>query len=237
MVPLEFGLRAKSASTRISADFVLCVSLKRIQFRTLPTGIRLPTPELYRTCWRRIRSMACLVRSKSNGSATMNLYLLRHGLAVEAGTSEYSKDSERPLTPKGERKLWKIAEAMEDMELSFDWILSSPYVRARQTAQIVAEALSLRKKLEITETLTPAGSTKKLVESIHQKQPSPKDILLVGHEPYLSELISLLVSGHNELAISMKKGGLCNLAIEALEYGRCARLDFLLTPKQMCLMA
>jgi phosphohistidine phosphatase len=166
----------------------------------------------------------------------MNLYLLRHGLAVEAGTSDYSKDSERPLTAKGERKLWKIAEAMEDMELSFDWVLSSPYVRARQTAQIVAEALSLRKKLEITETLTPAGSTKKLIESINQKQPLPKDILLVGHEPYLSELISLLVSGNNELAISMKKGGLCNLAIEALEYGRCARLEFLLTPKQMCLM-
>jgi len=56
----------------------------------------------------------------------MNLYLLRHGLAVEPGTDGFSKDSDRPLTPKGERKLWKTAQAMEDLELSFDWILCSP---------------------------------------------------------------------------------------------------------------
>lgn len=167
----------------------------------------------------------------------MNLYLLRHGLAVEPGTSDYPKDSERPLTPKGERKLWKIAEAMQNLELSFDWILSSPYVRARRTAEIVAEALELRKKLEITETLTPAGSTKKLIEMIGHRHPKPQDVLLVGHEPFLSQLISLLVSGNDELGVTMKKGGLCNLSAELVEPGRCATLEWLLTPKQMCLMA
>jgi len=110
-------------------------------------------------------------------------------------------------------------------------------VRARQTAEIVAEALGLRKKLETTETLTPAGSTNKLIQAIEHREPTPEEVLLVGHEPYLSQLISLLVSGNNELAIAMKKGSLCKLSAEALEHDRCATLEWLLTPKQMCLMA
>jgi phosphohistidine phosphatase len=167
----------------------------------------------------------------------MNLYILRHGLAVEPGASEYSKDSERPLTPKGERKLWTIAQALEELGISFDWILSSPYVRARQTAEIVAEALNVHKKLEISETLMPAGSTKKLIEMINHREPPREDVLLVGHEPYLSQLISLLVSGNNEMQVTMKKGGLCKLSTESLEQGRCATLEWLLTPKQICLMA
>src|SRR5271169_6763046 len=125
----------------------------------------------------------------------MDLYLLRHGLAVEPGTQGFANDADRPLTPKGERKVRKIAEAIEAMGVSFDLILSSPYVRARQTAEVVAEALNLRKKLEFSDALVPAGSVKRLIESLNHRQPSPANVLLVGHEPYLSELISLLVSG------------------------------------------
>src|SRR5438270_13273231 len=121
----------------------------------------------------------------------MNLYLLRHGLAVEPGTLGYT-EAERPLTPKGERKLHKIARAMQALELSFDCILSSPYVRARDTAEIVATELKLKKKIELTETLLPDGNARKLVELVKQLQPAPQSVLLVGHEPHLSGLISLL---------------------------------------------
>ena len=166
----------------------------------------------------------------------MNVFILRHGLAVEPGSAAIAHDSDRPLTPKGERKLWKIAQAMEGLELSFDWILSSPYLRARQTAEIVAECLDLRKKLELFEALTPDGSTKKLLH-IEQRKPPAQDLLLVGHEPYLSQLISLLISGDTEIPVMMKKGGLCKLATESLRDGQCATLEWLLTPKQLCLMA
>ena len=165
----------------------------------------------------------------------MNLYVLRHGLAVEPGSPGY-KDAERPLLPKGERKLWKIAEAMEAMELSFELILSSPYVRARQTAEIVAEAFNAGKKLEFSETLEPAGSVRRLIETVTHRRPLPKDVLLVGHEPYLSELISLLVSGETGLSVMMKKGGLCKLSTPLLQHRRCATLEWLLTPKQMAMM-
>src|SRR5437868_14257686 len=124
----------------------------------------------------------------------MNLFILRHGLAVEPGTARFAKDSERPLTPKGKRKVSKIAKAMKAMELSFDVILSSPYVRARETAQIVAEGLNAGKRLKLTEALAPGGSAEKLIDLINQNGLPTENVLLVGHEPCLSELISLLVS-------------------------------------------
>ncbi len=166
----------------------------------------------------------------------MNLYILRHGLAVEPGAPGYAKDADRPLTPKGERKLWQIAEAMETLELSFDLMLSSPYLRARQTADIIAEAFNARKKLEFSETLTPAGSPKRLIEFLLGLKPLPENVLLVGHEPYLSGLISLLVAGDARLWVTLKKGGLCKLNAESLKPGRCAVLEWLLTPGQMKLM-
>ena len=62
-------------------------------------------------------------------------------------------------------------------------------------------------------------------------------ILLVGHEPYLSGLVSLLAAGHEGFCVVLKKGGLCKLATESLKLGRCAALEWLLTPKQMALMS
>src|ERR1035441_4552766 len=110
----------------------------------------------------------------------MNLFILRHGIAVEPGAHGYEKDADRPLTPEGERKLLQIAEAMEALDLTFDLILSSPYVRARQTAEIVTEALRVRKRLELSDNLAPGGSPKKLVELLNRLQPRPENVLLVG---------------------------------------------------------
>ena len=166
----------------------------------------------------------------------MNLYILRHGIAVESGTPGYERDADRPLTPEGERKLGQIAEAMQQLELSFDVILSSPYLRARQTAEIVAEALNARKKLELSDALTPGGSTRKLVEYLNRLDPVPENVLLVGHEPYLSGLVSLLAAGSESTFVALKKGGLCRIAIESLKHGRCGFLMWLLTPRQMALM-
>jgi phosphohistidine phosphatase len=167
----------------------------------------------------------------------MNIFILRHGVAVEPGTPGYESDSERPLIPKGERRLRSAGAAMEKLELSFDLILSSPFVRARQTAEIVAGELKLKKRLEFFEGLVPGGNPKALIHALNELKPAPENVLLVGHEPYLSRLISLLVSGDADAAaIEMKKGGLCKLEAAALRHGQCARLTWLLTPSQMELM-
>ena len=110
----------------------------------------------------------------------MNVYILRHGLAVEPGTAGYAKDSERPLLPRGERKIRKIAQAMQALELNLDLILSSPYLRARQTAEIVAKIYGSRRNIELSEALTPGGNPRQLLESLARLKPEPRDVLLVG---------------------------------------------------------
>jgi phosphohistidine phosphatase len=125
---------------------------------------------------------------------------------------------------------------MAALELSFDLILSSPYLRARQTAEIVAKAFGAEKRMKLCDVLAPNGSAKDLVEEIHHRKPTPESVLLVGHEPYLSELISLLVSGETGVLVVLKKGGFCKLTVASLRAGRCADLEWLLTPKQMVMM-
>jgi phosphohistidine phosphatase len=167
----------------------------------------------------------------------MNLFILRHGIAVERDPVSFPDDSRRPLTLKGEDRMRLICDAMKAMELSFDCILSSPYRRASQTAEIMAAALGSRKVLEFREELTPEGDPKALVRSLSRIEPTPENVVLVGHEPYLSSLISQLISGEAAAAIDLKKGGLAKLEIEAtLRLGPCAKLAWLLTPKQMALM-
>ena len=166
----------------------------------------------------------------------MNVYLLRHGIAAEPGAAGYEPDSERPLTAKGEDRLREAARAMEKLGLSFDLILYSPFLRAKQTAAIIAKSLKLRKQLALSDDLTPAGNPRLLIQQLNQFRPEPKSVLLVGHEPYLGKLVALLAAGNTSLEIDFKKGGLCKLEAEYLLYGRCAKLVWLLTPRQMELM-
>lgn len=166
----------------------------------------------------------------------MELYLLRHGLAVERGAPGFKDDSTRPLTPKGRRQLRKITAAIKKMDLRCDQILSSPLVRAKQTAEIVAAGLKLKKQLKFSNALAPAGSPAVLFRQLARLKPSPKRLLLVGHEPGLSRLVSRLITGGLELQLDFKKGGLCKLEVETLRDSKCAKLVWLLTPKQLKMM-
>jgi phosphohistidine phosphatase len=166
----------------------------------------------------------------------MNLYLLRHGIATEPEMAGFKPDSERSLTAKGKNRLRTAARAMAKLNLSFDLILSSPFRRAKQTAEIIAKYFKLREKLAFSDDLTPAGNPRLLIQQLNHFRPEPKNILLVGHEPYLGQLIALLAGGNTSLEIDFKKGGLCKLEAEFLLYGRCAKLVWLLTPRQMELM-
>lgn len=113
-------------------------------------------------------------------------------------------------------------------------MLSSPYLRATQTASILAKRLELGKdKIIVAEELSPAGHADRLIEEIKDKFSRIENIALVGHEPYLSRLASMLISGSPDLSITLKKGGVCRLSIEMLQYGRCASLDWLLAPAQL----
>ena len=163
----------------------------------------------------------------------MILYLIRHALAAEAGSPE-TEDSQRPLTNKGRRKMRLAARGLKDLRTRFDLILTSPYLRAAQTARILAKSFDMDKgDVVVTGHLAPTGYADQLVTEIHEKYGDRESVALVGHEPYLSSLASMLLTGDANASILLKKGGVCRLSIEDLQYGRCASLEWLLSASQL----
>jgi phosphohistidine phosphatase len=163
----------------------------------------------------------------------MNLFLLRHAIAVEPGTPGIKSDADRPLSPEGRKKMRAIAKGMKVLDLSFDLILSSSYVRARETAEIVAKEFGLESVLAFTPRLEVGGDPAALIAEVAERGEDLSDVLLVGHEPQLSRLISHLLSGNSSLPITMKKGGLCKLDLSRARYARLAALEWLMTPSQL----
>ena len=161
----------------------------------------------------------------------MDLYFLRNAKAASDGKAD--ADDDRPLTKKGERKILRVAEAMRDMELGFDAIITSPLLRAVHSAEIVAKTFRLKDHVHHSSHLGPRGNPALLVKEITTKHNEAKGLLLVGHEPSLGALISMLLVGDNSLEMIFKRGGLCKLTIEQLSYGKCASLCWLLAPSQL----
>ena len=100
----------------------------------------------------------------------MRLYILRHAIAEDRDENLYPDDSLRRLTKKGEKKMVKIAEHLKGMGLQIDLILTSPYMRAHETAKIVAKTFGIKKKqLVLSDHLTPSGFAKDLIADINEK--------------------------------------------------------------------
>ena len=173
----------------------------------------------------------------SSAHSCSKLYFLRHGLAGQHGDPQYKDDSLRPLTEQGRKKMRRAAQGMQALGLTFDAILSSPYVRARQTAEIVAQTLRPQyTKIHFTDNLANAAPIKKLLKEAQIHFPKSKKILFVGHEPHLSQLVSCLLKCKNPLPVDFKKGGLCCLSMPQPLIHETAILNWLLTSKQLCLI-
>ena len=159
----------------------------------------------------------------------MNIYIVRHAVAAERGTPGYEDDSARPLTEAGSRKMKKIAKGFQRLGVELDVILTSPYVRARDTAKILAKQFNGMEKVFFSENLIPPGNFESLVFEIHEKY-NVANIALVGHEPMLSSLVSWLTTGTMDVRMTMKKGGIAYLSSETLFQDGRATLEWLLTP-------
>jgi phosphohistidine phosphatase len=140
----------------------------------------------------------------------MQLYFLRHGLA-DWPDWDPAQDHLRPLTQDGLKKMKAVAKALARLKLRFDAILSSPYTRAMQTADIVAGQLGL----EIVEDarLAPGFNLDRLNEII-TRYPTAQALLLVGHEPTLSATITTLIGGGR---IVIKKGSLARVEVTSFD--------------------
>jgi phosphohistidine phosphatase len=166
----------------------------------------------------------------------MNLYLMRHGIAVNrADGAAKLNDQERTLTPKGIKRMNKAAKGLVRLSLSVERILTSPLERARQTAKIVAQELRLEDRIEEIEQLSPDHSVQDLVSGL-SAYARDKEILLIGHEPLLSDTVSFLLSGKTGAEIRLKKGGICCLEVDGIPPRTGAVLHWALTPKQLRLL-
>jgi phosphohistidine phosphatase len=157
----------------------------------------------------------------------MNLYIIRHAIAAEEEPS--GDDSQRALTDKGSRKMRQIAKGLRILGVEFDAILSGPYVRAQETAEILADVFKMKKGVALSDNLVPMGDPDLLIAEINEKY-SVDSLAIVGHEPYLTTLVSLLIAKSAPVDMILKKGGVCRLSVDDLHHSRTATLDWLLTP-------
>src|SRR5437764_10345969 len=121
----------------------------------------------------------------------MELYLLRHGIAEDAGPGV--TDSARALTPEGREKLTTVLSRAREAEVKPSLILSSPYLRAMQTAKIAARELGVTQDIQAASSLVPHGTPETVWAELRDHTDDPA-ILLAGHEPLLSTLIAWLLN-------------------------------------------
>jgi len=161
----------------------------------------------------------------------MDIYILRHGKAEER-MSSIKSDAKRKLTVTSKKEVEEIARGIQNFGISFDFVISSPLVRAVETAEIVAKYLFDKKKITIWDELKPESSVLDTQKKITNFNTSAK-ILLVGHEPHLSNLITSIISNNSETDISLKKGGFAHIRGNASKSKIVGSLRSLLTPKQL----
>jgi phosphohistidine phosphatase len=137
----------------------------------------------------------------------MEIYIVRHAIA-EDNPSKGTGDAARALTEEGRQKMKEAASGFAKLEFSIDKILSSPLVRAKQTAEILAKALD--QKVEEMEELSPGYGPDQVCAKL-QSLKKAKSVVVVGHEPNCSLLASYLLEGSSSLEIQFKKGAICRI--------------------------
>ena len=157
----------------------------------------------------------------------MEIYLLRHGIAEEAPPG--SPDAERALTAEGKKKLVEVLRVAKAAGVRPSLILTSPYRRAVETAEIAKFALGFKGRLLRTRALQPMAAPEDLWEElrVHKDQPQ---VLLAGHEPLLGQAAGHLL-GVTELHIDFKKGALVRLDVEQFDPRPSAVLKWMLVPR------
>lgn len=159
--------------------------------------------------------------------------MLRHGDAVPRGAPGYPND-DRPLTEEGIKKLTESAKGIASLAGGFDVIISSPLIRALDTAKLTAEAVSYEKEIPTTEYLIPGNPMRSLFNFLKDFNESWK-MLLVGHEPQLGYLASYLL-GIEEHVIEFKKGGVCRIDISGFPPKKKGVLVWHLTQKHLTIL-
>ena len=166
-----------------------------------------------------------------------NLYLVRHAIAErrEVFKSSGLPDHLRPLTPAGQKKMVRISKWLSAMiSEPLDFVIESPLLRSKQTLDILMEDLTVKCRLEFS-LLDPSEDPSLLIEKILTMKGS--QILCVGHEPHLSELLALFLGFDPKFQspFKFKKGGVACLSFKAIDDTLKVSLEWLVAPKAILL--
>ncbi len=156
----------------------------------------------------------------------MRIYLLRHGIA-EDGIGK--PDSERALTAEGKKKLHEVMKTLRGAEMKPTLVISSPYRRAQETAQIAMADLGYQGQLETCGALTPDSNPRDAWAEMRTKK-AEQEVLLVGHEPLFSSLTAFLLNSPS-LIVDFKKGGIVSIDMMGFTAQPHGVLRWYLTPK------
>jgi len=155
------------------------------------------------------------------------LYLIRHGVAEERGEA-WPDDTKRPLSEDGIERLKKEARGLAVIVDGFHVMLTSPLVRTRQTAEVIAAAFASKPTIVAVDSLAPGGGYQALLADL-QKQARRSRIALVGHEPGIGELAARLVGSRHPF--EFKKGAICRIDVETVPPAGPGALRWFLPPK------
>ncbi|MGI6454764.1 MAG: phosphohistidine phosphatase SixA [bacterium] len=164
----------------------------------------------------------------------MDLFIIRHGIAVDRKDPNVKSDEERWLTEKGTERMQKIASGFARMTPALDEILTSPYVRAAQTAEILSNAYPTKVPVKSIDGLKPGFRGNKMLSWLRDNYSATARIALVGHEPDLSKFVILLTTRAGNLNLKFKKGGICRIDFSRKPRAAEGTLVYLLPPKVFC---
>jgi len=157
----------------------------------------------------------------------MEIYLLRHGIAEDSAPT--GRDADRRLTDEGRAKLHRVLERAHQAGVRPSLILSSPYRRALETAEIAARELGYEGKIVRIPALTPEASPQQVWEAIRERR-TESSVLLAGHEPLFSATVAHLLSSARAM-VHFRKGALVRIDVESTGPTPAGVLEWMLTAK------
>jgi len=162
----------------------------------------------------------------------MKLLVVRH--APAADKDEFARtgksDDLRPLTPAGKREMRDVARGIRAVVPEVDALAASPLVRAMQTAEILGDVYD-RKPVSV-DWLRPEASYDDFAQWARSHR-AKKMVVIVGHEPHLSELVSWLLAGSKRSLLELKKGAACLLELEESSGASSGMLLWSMAPKHL----
>ena len=160
----------------------------------------------------------------------MKVYLVRHGQAHGIGGG-IIRDSERTLTDEGKDETGQVAKGLKTIGVSLDILVSSPLTRAKQTAEIFKSELG--GQMEVSDSLAPAVDFSRLYRFL-SKFPTANEIMLVGHEPDVGEVVKDLSVGGLEFRLPFPQAAVCCVEVADLPPTMSGTIKWMLTPSIIC---